>query len=93
MARNLRDRYASMTDVASDLARIAEGGRPSGVHHRKTQTAGRMALVAVGVLFGVGVAATAVTKKKGAGRGVTVSTAGRIAAPTVGVFVYENLLT
>src|SRR5206468_3479930 len=62
MARELRNRYAQMTDVVADLERAKQGLAPLGPHgggrvirqlladHRRTA---RTAAVAVGVLLGV----------------------------------------
>ena len=58
MARELRDRYARMSDVVADLKRVADGNRPLGPHGTWGRTpprwAARAALVAIAVLLGAG---------------------------------------
>ena len=52
MARELRDRYATMEDVLADLARAREGLSPFGPHgsaHPGPQRMRRAALAAVGM--------------------------------------------
>jgi len=47
MARELRDRYAEMADVAADLRRIQSGEPPVGPHHVKPSAARRRVAVAL----------------------------------------------
>jgi WD40 repeat protein len=59
MARELRDRYARMSDVAADLERVSKGQRPLGPHGTWGRTpprwAARAALVVVAMLIAAGV--------------------------------------
>jgi hypothetical protein len=58
MARELRDRYASMADVVTDLEHVAQGTAPLGTHQRQRRSplrlaAAILATLAVAVLAGV----------------------------------------
>lgn len=66
MARELRDRYAAMDDVAADLDRISGGRSPIGVQCGKSRSVNRPAWLAAGLLacVGAGVIATLVSVRK-----------------------------
>jgi HEAT repeat protein/Leucine-rich repeat (LRR) protein len=59
MARELRDRYATMRDVLADLQRVAEGARAMGAHGKakSRRSSRRMALAAAFALLGITLAA------------------------------------
>ena len=57
MARELRDRYASMADVVADLERVAQGHAPVGPHGKERGAGGlRKAMVGAGIVAIVGLA-------------------------------------
>jgi len=63
MARELRDRYASMGDVVADLDRAAHGKEPIGPHgHEKAAPNKHKALATAGVVVLIGLAAFGLSK-------------------------------
>jgi formylglycine-generating enzyme required for sulfatase activity len=63
MARELRDRYASMADVVAELERVAQGKTPIGTHGREKESPGkRKAMVAAGIVALVGLAAYGIAR-------------------------------
>lgn len=64
MARELRDRYAAMDDVATDLSRIARGKSPFGVHRKKSSFSVWAGAVLIGIFIIGGVVGTVMFQQK-----------------------------
>ena len=63
MARELRDRYASMADVVAELERVAQGKEPIGKHGKvAAKPKNKKALIAAGIVALVGLAAYGVSR-------------------------------